>query len=176
MSVAIYEHILWLDIPMHYTVSMNLLYSQDQLSQVNPGMRLAQSPIHLLVNDRAHVAARAIVCHHVQIFEGLEGIVQLRHKPMVYLSLDLLLSDHKTSKPVVSPLFHALHRVKLAGTISVRLETLDEVYLCVGTLAKHTDALEVLSLHVKSAQGQRSRVLSISSRQMLIAYLTLFLL
>ena len=80
---------------MNYSISVDLLHREDQLRQVYPSVIFAQSAICLLVHDFTHVTARAVIGHHVQIVESLESIVELRHKLMVNLALDLLFSDYE---------------------------------------------------------------------------------
>ena len=74
--------------------------------------------MHLLVHDAAHVATWHVLCDHVQVLKRLERIVQLAHKSVVNLSLNLLLRDYEASQPVVSSFFHALHGVELAGPLA----------------------------------------------------------
>ena len=80
---------------MNYSISVDLLNCEDKLRQVYPSVIFAQSAICLLVHDFAHVTARAVICHHVELIESLKSIVELRHKLMVNLALDLLLSDYE---------------------------------------------------------------------------------
>ena len=110
--------------------------------------------MHLLIHNGAHVATWHVLGDHIQVLKRLERIVQLGHKFMVNLSLDLLLRDYEASQSVVGSFFHALHGVELAGPVAIRMQTLDQVHLSVGARAKNSQALEVLSLHVEVSIGE----------------------
>ena len=71
------------------------------------------------------MTAWAVVHHHVQVLECLECVVQLRHEPMLYLSLDLLFSDDESSEAVVGTLLHTLHRVVFARPLTAGIQSLD---------------------------------------------------
>ena len=75
--------------------------------------------MHLLVHNGAHVATWHVLGDHVQVLKRLERIVQLAHKFVVNLSLDLLLRDYEASQSVVGSFFHALHGVELAGPVAI---------------------------------------------------------
>ena len=57
---------------------------------------------------------------------------------MLNLSLDFFLCDYELGQTIVGSFSHTLHRVVLLAVLF-----LDKIYLCVGTLAKARDALEV---------------------------------
>ena len=110
---------------MNYAIPMDFLNGEDELRQIDPGMVLAKPSLHLLVHHRAHVASRTVVSYHVEVFEGLEGVMQLGYEPMINLALDLFLCYHKSSHAVIRQLLHTFHSIELASPIPVRLKPLD---------------------------------------------------
>lgn len=66
---------------------------------------------------------------------------------MVDLVLYLFLCDDEPGQAIVSPLLHPLHSIVETSTLTRWLESLNQVYFCVGSDAQHPDPLEVFSLH-----------------------------
>ena len=58
-------------------------------------MIFTQPAIWLLVHYLAHIASRAVISHHVEVIEGLESVVELRHELMIDLALDFFFSNYK---------------------------------------------------------------------------------
>lgn len=98
-------------------------------------MTLCQSAKWLLVHNITHVTPRAVIRNHVQIFECLERIVDLGHKLVIDLSLNLFLRDHESCQAIVSSFLHTLHCVEFAGLGFVGVKSFDQINLGVGTLA-----------------------------------------
>ena len=80
---------------------------------------------------------------------------------MVDLTLNLLFCYYEASQPVVSPFFHALHSIEFTSPVAIRLQTFDKINFRVGTRAEHTNALEVLRLHIEVAISEWAATLPI---------------
>ena len=118
MTCLVNQHILRLDVAMDDTIPLAFFDRQNQLGQVDPCVLLWQSARRLLIDHVSHIARGTIICHHVEVLEGLEGIVQLGDKLMIDLTLNLLIGDHEPSQPIVSTFFHSLHCIELASACS----------------------------------------------------------
>ena len=95
----------------------------------------------------------AEVRDQIKILKCLESVVQFCDKSMIYLSLDLFLSDHEPCQALVLPLLHPLHGIVLASAfyapINVCLKALHKVDLCVRSLPKKSNSLEILCSYIE---------------------------
>ena len=62
--------------------------------------------------------------------------MNLGHKLVIDLPLDLLLCDHESCQAIVSHFLHTLHRIELACLGLVGVQSFDQVNLCVCALAQ----------------------------------------
>jgi len=74
---------------------------------------------------------------------------------MVDFTLNFFLSYDEAGQTIVRLLLHSFHSVKLACALPIVDETLNEVNFGVGTRAQATYPLEVRSLYIEVAEGER---------------------
>ncbi len=133
MTMLIDKYILRLDVPVHYAIPMDFFDSQQDFCQIDSCLFLCQSLKRLLVYNRSHITTRAIVSNHVQILECLECIVDLCHKSVIDLSLNLFFSNDESCQTIIGTLFHTLHRIKFASALFFRSKAFNKVHLAIGT-------------------------------------------